>query len=68
MDSGVDEKALSWEHVTDAGAMERHLLDYNREHFCKAASILRQSGTFFLHYQSRRNTSRRSRLEALKHF
>ena len=25
MESGVDEKALSWEHVTDAGAMEWHL-------------------------------------------
>ena len=37
MDSGVNVKALSWEHVTDAGAMERHLLDYNREHFRKAA-------------------------------
>ena len=38
MDSGVDVKALSWEHVTNAGAMERHLLDYNREHFRKAAA------------------------------
>jgi hypothetical protein len=38
MDSGVDERALSWEHVTYAGAMERHFLDYNREHFRKAAA------------------------------
>ena len=37
LDSGVDEEALSWEHATDAGAMERHLRDYNREHFRKAA-------------------------------
>jgi hypothetical protein len=27
LDSDCDEKALSWERVTDAGAMERHLLD-----------------------------------------
>ena len=38
LDSGIDEKALSWEHVTDAGAIERYLLDYNREHFHKAAA------------------------------
>ena len=38
MGSGIGKKALSWEHVTDAGVMERHLLDYNREHFHKAAT------------------------------
>ena len=30
LESGCDPAALvSWEHVTDAGAIERHLLDYN---------------------------------------
>jgi hypothetical protein len=39
LESGCDPAALSWEHVTDAGAIERHLLDYNnRENFRKAAA------------------------------
>ena len=37
LESGYDPSALSWEHVTDAGAMERHLLDYIRENFRKAS-------------------------------
>ena len=38
LESDCDPVALSWEHVTDAGAIERHLLDYNRENFRKAAA------------------------------
>ena len=38
LESGCDPAALSWEHVTDAGAIERYLLDYNRENFRKAAA------------------------------
>ena len=37
MESGYVPSALSWEHVTDANAIERHLLDYIREKFCKAS-------------------------------
>ena len=38
LESGCDPAALSWEHVTDAGAIEWHLLDYNKENFRKAAA------------------------------
>ena len=37
LESGCDPVALSWKHVTDAGVIERHLLDYNRTHCRKAA-------------------------------